>query len=588
MTRAILTAVLLAAAAGAQPARLAGITHVAFRVAELEPSREFYRKLGFEQAFEFSDKGKVSVAFMKVGDRQFIELYPRTSATEPLGLMHVCYESEAVEALHDEYARLGLQPSSVVKGPAGNLLMSMEDPEGRVIEWVQFLPGSMHMKDRGKNLGATRISTQFVRVFWPAKDAARIREFYKERLTLGEELQVAATGGTRLVFSVPDARLAEKELRKRGLAARRSGAEVTVTAPGGATIAFAAEAPRDWTAVADRLIQTPVESYPFNWGEGVQMMGLMRAARAARNPRYADYVEQWARIFEPQPLEKLLNLGSYVTPNSRPGYCGYWSPAAAILYLYQDRRGPEHLKLARDVADFIRTKAERSPEGGLGHWLGSHQLWVDTVFMAAPLLSALGQMEKKPEYIDDAAHQVIVHTRHLQEASSGLIYHMYDWQTGTHSDGYWGRGNGWVLMSIADTLEVMDRRNPRHAELASIADRLAKGIVKTQDANGLWHTVLDDPASYIETSATAMFTYGMLKLIRLNVLPVDYRAPALKGWRAINEGYVKDGVVVGVSAGTDPKGVDSYRTKAVGSQTWGTGAYLLAATEVARLPRGVR
>jgi unsaturated rhamnogalacturonyl hydrolase len=337
-----------------------------------------------------------------------------------------------------------------------------------------------------------------------------------------------------------------------------------------------------WTSVADHLIQTPIESYPFNWGEGVQMMGLMRAARAAHDERYTGYVEKWAQFYETKDIQTLLNIGPSAPNPSRAGYCGHWSPASAVLYLYQDRRKPEHLKLVQQVADFIRTGAERNPEGGLGHWQGSHQMWVDTLYMACPLLAGLGQMEKKPEYIDDAANQIVVHARHLQDEKTGLIYHMFDWQTGSHSEGYWGRGDGWVLMSLAETLEAMDRRNPKFKELEAIARRLVRGLETTQDQDGLWHTVLDDPKSYPECSATAMFTYGVLKLVRLEVLPGAYRSMALKAWRTINEKYVKDGVVTGVSAGTGPKGTDSYRSIPTGTETWGTGAYLLAASEVAR------
>ena len=353
-----------------------------------------------------------------------------------------------------------------------------------------------------------------------------------------------------------------------------------------ATVAAGARRiPPGLTGVADRLIGTPAETWPFNWGEGVQMMGLMRAARAARDTRYVDYVEKWARVYEAQPIQTLLEIGPTAPNPLRRGYCGHWSPGSAVLYLYQDRPKPEHLKLAQGVADFIETGAERSPDGGLGHWQGSHQMWVDTLYMACPLLSGLGRIENRPEYIQDAAREIIVHARHLQDEKTGLIYHMWDWQTGTHSEGFWGRGDGWVLMSLAETMEVMNQRDPQYQELASIARKLAKGLESTQDAGGLWHTVLDDPQSYPECSATAMFSYGMLKLVRLRVLPPAYNSRALKAWRAINDRYVKDGLVIGVSAGTSPKGADTYRTMPVGSETWGTGAYLLASSEVARNPK---
>ena len=361
------------------------------------------------------------------------------------------------------------------------------------------------------------------------------------------------------------------------------GAARTLTDPDGTVLSFEPRPP--WTAVADRLITTPAESYRFNWGEGVQMMGLMRAAVTARNPRYTDYVERWAGLYEPRDRNVLLNLGAAPANPARPGYCGHWSPASAALYLYGERRRPEHLQLARDVAAYIVEGAERSPEGALGHWQGSHQLWVDTLFMACPLLAGLGRLENRPELIADAAHQLTLYAQRLQDERTGLFYHMYDWQSGTHTEGFWGRGNGWVVMSLADTLEAMGPKHAAYPQLAAIARRQWNGLASVQDSDGLWHTVMEDAASYPECSATAMVVYGALKLARLGVLPAAVRDPARKAWRALNDRFVRDGLVVGVSAGTDPRGVEAYRQKAIGTETWGTGAYLLAASEIAAANR---
>ena len=334
--------------------------------------------------------------------------------------------------------------------------------------------------------------------------------------------------------------------------------------------------------VPDHLIGTPPESYPFNWGEGVQMLGLMKLAAVQRDPRYMDYVERWAGIYEQKDPRALLNLGQQAAVPGRPGYCGHWVSGAAVLDLYRERRKPQHLKLARDIVEFIRTGAERSPEGGLSHWQGSHQLWVDTLYMACPLLARMGHMERQTFLIEDAARQIIVHSRHLQDPRTGLFYHMWDWQTESHSEGFWGRGNGWVLMSLADTMEVMKKSDPKFKELEQIARNLLRGLSANQDAGGMWHTVLDDPRSYAETSATAMFSYGLLKLARMRVLPSSSRARGFAAWKAINDRYVRDGVVLGVSARTGPQGIKAYLSAPAGSETWGTGAYLLAASEIAR------
>ena len=553
---------LCAAVASAQPLALHGIAHVAFRIADLQTSATFYRGLGFEEAFRFDDSGRTAVDFLKINDHQFIELYPRTSDSQPLGMMHICFEADDLEALRNEYLKRNLEPTALNKARAGNLLFSLQDPQGQVVEYLQYLPGSLHFEDRGRHLGERRISQHLVRA-----------------------LAAGGQAKPRIVFGVPDVRRATDELRRRGFAPLASAGVVRVVDPDGAEIVFAREGSPGWTSVADRLIGTPVESYPFNWGEGVQMMGLMRAARATHDTRYVDYAEKWARIYETQDVRTLLDIGPAAPNPTHRGYCGHWSPGSAALYLYEDRPNPEHLKLAENVAGFIETGAERSPDGGLGHWQGSHQLWVDTLYMACPLLSGLGKLQNRPEYIQDAARQIVVHARHLQDEKTGLFYHMWDWQPLTHSEGFWGRGDGWVLMSLADTMEVMNRRDPLYQELTSIARKLATGLESTQDGDGLWHTVLDDPKSYPECSATAMFAYGMLKLVRLRVLPPAYHARAMKAWGAINDRYVKDGLVVGVSAGTDPRGADAYRTKPVGTETWGTGAYLLAASEVARNPK---
>jgi len=230
----------------------------------------------------------------------------------------------------------------------------------------------------------------------------------------------------------------------------------------------AAAHPENWRAVADKLLRTPPETWVFNWGEGVQMIGVMKMHERTGDQRYADYVEQWAGFHLTKDVRELLNL----PPTSRwgPGYCGHWSPATAILYLHLARKKAEHLRLAEQVADFIRSGAERAPDGGLGHWLGNHQLWVDTLYMACPLLSRLGMLLGRKDYIEDAANQIVVQARRLQDPKTGLFYHMWDWDQNTRSPDFWGRGNGWVLMSLADTMEAMGREQPSYKALKGIAE----------------------------------------------------------------------------------------------------------------------
>ena len=92
------------------------------RVSDVAKSREFYQKLGFEQSFEFNDPRKTPVSYMKVMITSFIELYQRKDDSQPLGLMHVCYEASDVEALQKEYVEREVKAPEPKKARAGNAL----------------------------------------------------------------------------------------------------------------------------------------------------------------------------------------------------------------------------------------------------------------------------------------------------------------------------------------------------------------------------------------------------------------------------------------------------------------------------------
>lgn len=345
--------------------------------------------------------------------------------------------------------------------------------------------------------------------------------------------------------------------------------------------ATAAEPGRDaWISVAESVIAGEAERYDFNWGEGVLMNGLMQVWGRTRDSSYAEFVERWARFHIPKGLDSLL----WKTPEAkRPGYCGPWIGGTALACLYEAKNSPEYLNTASAIARFIRAGATRSPEGLLGHWLGNYQMWVDTLFMACPLLSKLSKVENKPAYLGDAVSQLLNSAKHMRDQKTGLFYHMWDWELDKRSEVQWGRGNGWVIMSIADTFEYLPKTHSSYKPLKELATDYAQALVAAQDRDGLLHTVLTDPNSYAECSATTMLTYGLLKLVRLEILSARYRDRALRAWTAVNARFVKDGIVTGVSAGTDPWKNDRYATLPTGTHTWGTGSYLMAGAEVSRL-----
>lgn len=234
-----------------------GIAHVAYRVSNLDNELAFLKKLGYEESFAMTHGGRTTEVFVKINDRQFLEVYPRTNPNQPLGWMHVCYESADLNALHDALVARGLNPTRVVKAGAGNLISSLRDPDGRTTEFTQYMPGSLHTLDHGKHLGANRVSDTLLGFDLPVADVSAARDFYTKlgfqvdssddtlRITtpanpnLRLEVRAAHPGApAETLFLVPDARKAALDMQYAGLQLKRIKKLVIVPDPDGNPLVF--------------------------------------------------------------------------------------------------------------------------------------------------------------------------------------------------------------------------------------------------------------------------------------------------------------------------------------------------------------
>jgi catechol 2,3-dioxygenase-like lactoylglutathione lyase family enzyme len=247
-------------AAPVQATELAGLAHAAIRVADLDKSRDFYRKLGFEEAFSMTRDGKTTQSFIKVNDLQFIELYPQGRPIDTVGFMHVCFESPAIDALNQAYAALGLAPLPVRKAGAGNLLFTMEGPEKQNIEYTRYMPGSRHSNDKGLHLGAKRISEQIVAMGIEMQDPAAARAYYIDKLgftpaaalesggiwlalpgSSGQRVQLIQHGPASafvLYFAVADLHSAAGQLKALNIPVEKKRSALSIHDPDGNRIVF--------------------------------------------------------------------------------------------------------------------------------------------------------------------------------------------------------------------------------------------------------------------------------------------------------------------------------------------------------------
>lgn len=161
--------------------------------------------------------------------------------------------------------------------------------------------------------------------------------------------------------------------------------------------------------------------------------------------------------------------------------------------------------------------APRAADGTLFHLTGSRQVWVDTVYMVLPALVRSGA-------VDAAARQFAGHRRRLFDAGPGLWAHQWDEDAGAPvRTAHWGGGNGWVVAGLARALR--GRPEPAFARVAAEHARsLVDAMLAHRAPSGLFHDVLDDPATFEEVTAGEMLAYGILTGVADGWLPGSYAA----------------------------------------------------------------
>ncbi len=285
----------------------------------------------------------------------------------------------------------------------------------------------------------------------------------------------------------------------------------------------------------------------WEWTQGVGLYGLWKLFVMERDPKYIGIL---TRFFD-QQMEigfPALNVNT-VTP--------FLTMALLGEYLQDEK----YLAPCRETAEWIMESFPRTQEGGFQHMtsdtLNDQELWDDTLFMTVLFLANMGRLENNREYMLEAEKQFLLHAKYLENPENGLWYHGWTFHGRHHFSGaMWGRGNCWVTIAIPEFLSIQWVSEKTREILTGVLNRQINSLLKYQDQSGMWHTLIDDETSYVESSATCGFGYGILRAVRMGLAD---KAGVLACERALGAilGYITDdGVVRQVSYGT-PMGRES-------------------------------
>jgi unsaturated rhamnogalacturonyl hydrolase len=315
----------------------------------------------------------------------------------------------------------------------------------------------------------------------------------------------------------------------------------------------------------------------WEWTHGIGLYGILKYYEQSRDARCLQIMQDWFRDrFRAGAPTKNVNTVA---------------PMLTLAYLYEASRDPTYLPHLDEWAEWVMHDMPRTEEGGLQHIVfnseNREQLWDDTLMMCVLPITKIGKVLGRPHYIAEAQRQFLLHIQYLYDRHSGLWFHGWTFD-GRHNfaAALWARGNCWVTIAIPEFLELLNPPpgDPLREFLITTLTAQVRALAKHQDASGLWHTLIVDPGSYLEASATAGFAYGILKAVRMGYLSQEYQEIGIKAVRGVLANVSPQGVLQNVSFGTAMgHDLEFYRKIPLTSMPYGQALAILCLGEFLRL-----
>jgi len=318
----------------------------------------------------------------------------------------------------------------------------------------------------------------------------------------------------------------------------------------------------------------------WDWPQGVGLYGLYQIMKYEDSATYREFLYQWFKenieaglpsknINTTTPLLTLVELNEYYQDKEFEKLCLNWADWLMNCLPRTKERGFQHVTSANGDRQGVR--------------LNENEMWIDTIFMTVLFLNRMGQKYQRQEWVDESIHQVLMHIKYLYDKQTGLFYHGWTFNERNNFGGvFWCRGNSWFTLGILDYLDMFKgKMNAGVKEfILDTYKAQAESLKKLQGKCGLWHTVLNDPTSYEETSGSAAIAAGLLKGIRYGILDDSYRLVADRAIKGILKNIDKDGTVLQVSGGTGMGyNADHYKNILIAPMAYGQSLTMLALAE---------
>lgn len=276
-------------------------------------------------------------------------------------------------------------------------------------------------------------------------------------------------------------------------------------------------------------------------------------ARVTGNSRYSDV----KNIVTASYIEQDGKIRQY---NKRDFNIDAVAPGRALLRVYQENPEPKYRSALQQLREQLRDQPKTS-NGAFWHkQIYPGQLWLDGVYMGMPFLAEYASLfeneQEKAKTFEEIVREFYLTREILRDPKTGLYWHAWDeykqqnWadtKTGL-SPHLWARANGWLAMALVDTLDFLPAAHSGREVLLEMTVELAKALKNYQDPTATWWQIMDRPGevgNYRESSASAMFTYFLVKAVNRGYLTAEnYGGDVDQLVMRSYEGLIKEFVLV--------------------------------------------
>jgi unsaturated rhamnogalacturonyl hydrolase len=300
----------------------------------------------------------------------------------------------------------------------------------------------------------------------------------------------------------------------------------------------------------------------WDYPNGLFAESVLKVYELYKTEKYISYVTNHANATINTSTGKIAfyNFTDYTLDNINPG---------KFLFELNKLTPKPQYKIALDT---LRKQLQQQPrtnntsDGGFWHKkVYPHQMWLDGLFMGTRFYAAYEKEYNNGAGYDDIVNQfVLIHSKTYDPVYQ-LNYHGWSalpsdansfWANQTEpflgcSKEFWGRGVGWYAAALVDVIEIMPTNYERRKELVEIFRQVAAGIKRWQDpTSGCWYQLLrydgsfksdKGKSNYLEASASSMFTYALLKAIRLGIVDSEvYKPVAVKAYNGLLTNFVTE------------------------------------------------